>query len=373
MFSISAHGGTVFIGHDARNIDNVSLLVVSSAIKNSNPEVIEAKKRNIPVIHRSQLLKALMSGLGRDTKQISIGISGTHGKTTTTGMAALIFEDAKLNPSIVVGGQMPFLNTNSKLGNGDYFIAEMDESDGTVQLYSPDISIITNLEFDHPDYYTNGLEQLIDTFKDYISNLSKDSKIIINADCHGNRTLLNSINHPGIILYSSDITSDIHDKAKYKAENIFTRGLNAFAKIYRNNEFIGELKLGIPGDYNISNALATVALALECGIEFNKIAYSLERFTGMRRRFQVLGTAGGAKIIDDYAHHPTEVQATLKAAKEVVSSNGKGRVLAIFQPHRYSRLANLWHDFIVSFNDADILYLCDIYSAGEKSIENVHI
>lgn len=368
MFSISAHGGTVYIGHNAENIDKASLIVVSSAIKTDNPEIAEAIKRNIPIIHRSQVLEALMSGLGRKDTQISIGISGTHGKTTTTGMISLVFDDAKLNPSIVVGGQMPFLNTNSKLGSGKYFVAELDESDGSIELYSPDISVITNLEHDHPDHYTGGIDQLFDTFERYIKGLKNNSKVIINADCSGIRTLITRINHPGIILYS---INENNNKAKYVVKNVVTKGLKTNAAVYKDGEFIGELNLGVPGLHNVSDALATIVVAMESGIEFEQIAYSLNRFTGMKRRFQLLGTSSGAKIIDDYAHHPTEVQAVLKAAKSVVESEGKGRVVAIFQPHRYSRLADLWNDFVESFKDADVLYVCDVYAAGEKPFEGI--
>jgi UDP-N-acetylmuramate--alanine ligase len=207
MFSISAHGGTVYVGHNAENVEKASLVVVSSAIKTDNPEIVEAMRKNIPIIHRSHVLEALMSGLGRKDKQTSIGVSGTHGKTTTTGMISLVFDDAKLNPSIVVGGQMPFLNTNSKLGSGKYFIAELDESDGSIELYSPDISVITNLEHDHPDHYTGGIDQLLDTFERYIKGLNNDSKIIVSADCPGIERLISRINHPGIILYSIDETN----------------------------------------------------------------------------------------------------------------------------------------------------------------------
>jgi len=370
MFSISAHGGTVYVGHNAENIQKASLIVVSSAIKTDNPEVAEAMRRSIPIIHRSQVLEALMSRLGLKDgdKQISIGVSGTHGKTTTTGMISLVFDDAKLNPSIVVGGQMPFLNTNSKLGSGKYFIAELDESDGSIELYSPNISIITNLEHDHPDHYTGGIEQLIDTFERYIKGLKDDSKVIVNADCSGISKLLTKINHQGIISYSID---ENNNKAKYTVKDISAKGLKTNASVYKDGEFIGELNLGVPGLHNVSDALATIAVAMECGIEFKQIAYSLNRFTGMKRRFQLLGTSSGAKIIDDYAHHPTEVQAVLKAAKSVVDSEGKGRVIAIFQPHRYSRLADLWNDFIESFKDADVLYVCDVYAACERPIEGV--
>lgn len=371
MTSISGQGGTVFVGHHAENIGNACAIVVSTAINEENPEIIEAKKNNIPIFHRSQVLEALMSGLGLKERQQSIGISGTHGKTTTSGMSSIVFDDAKYHPSMVVGGVMPFLNTNSKLGNGKYFIAELDESDGSIELYTPDISVITNLEFDHPDHYTEGFEQLISTFERYVSELSPDAKIVINTDCEGNRELLGKINHKGIILYSIDSSCELHSKADYRAEDIKTEGFKTTAIIYKGTELLGELNLSVPGAHNISNALAVIAVATECGIKFDNIAKSLKRFTGMKRRFQILGTANGAKIVDDYAHHPTEVQATLKAAKSVTESAESGRVVAIFQPHRYSRLANLWNDFTKSFSDADLVYICDVYSAGESTKSGV--
>ncbi|HBH17831.1 MAG TPA: UDP-N-acetylmuramate--L-alanine ligase, partial [Cyanobacteria bacterium UBA9579] len=324
---ISSHDGAVFIGHKAKNIDNASVIVVSTAIKESNSEIIEARKRNIPIIHRSQVLEAIMSGLGRTEPCISIGFAGTHGKTTTSGMASLIFEDAGLDPSFAVGGQMPYLKTNSKIGTGKYFIAELDESDGTIEAYSPDISIITNLEFDHPDHYQGGLEQIFTTFENYINKLKPESKVIINADCAGNRELLRRISHSGIILYSIDPDNELFNQAAYTVKEISTKGLNTKAQVFKDNKFIGELNLNIPGIHNVSNALSTIAAAVECGVEFEKIACSLARFTGMKRRFQILGTVNGGKIIDDYAHHPTEVQVTLQAAKNVVESNQAGRVV----------------------------------------------
>lgn len=371
MFSISTMGGTVFVGHNTENVEKASLIVVSSAIKTDNPEIIEATKKNIPIIHRSQVLEALMNGLGREIEQVSIGVAGTHGKTTTSGMISLVFEDAKLDPSIIVGGQMPFLNTNSKFGNGKYFISELDESDGTIQFYSPDISIITNLEHDHPDHYTGGIDQLFDTFESYIKGLKKGSKLILNADCPGIRQILTRINHQEIIFYSIEENNEFFSKSQYTVKNIVAKGLKTTAQVYKNNEFIGELNLGVPGLHNVSDALATIATACECGIQYKNTAESLNRFTGMKRRFQFLGTMNGAKIIDDYAHHPTELRAVLSAAKNVVQSEGQGRVFAIFQPHRYTRLANLWHDFVNSFKDADIVYICDVYAASEKPLENI--
>jgi len=369
--SIENTGGIVKIGHSSENTNNCSLVVVSSAIKPDNPELIEAKKQNIPVIHRAQLLEALMSGFGEEKKQFSVGVTGTHGKTTTSGMTAFLFEMAGLNPSFAIGGQLPHFDVNSKAGCGDYFISELDESDGSIELYTPDISIITNLEFDHADHYEKGFEQILETFERYVFDLNNSSKIIINIDDSGNLDLLKRINHKNIITYSSTTKQTLRKNADYKAEAVATIP-NAKMKVFKKDEFLGEITLGVPGIHNISNALAATTAALECGVEFSQIASSLEKFTGMKRRFQTVGCYNGARIIDDYAHHPTEVEATLKTAKEVISSAQKGRVIAVFQPHRFTRLANLWQDFIKAFKDADIVYLCDVYPAGETAIENVN-
>lgn len=369
--SLEQLGATISIGHDAENIKNCSLIVVSSAIKQDNPELTEALRRNIPVIHRAQLLEALMSQFGEDKKQTSIGITGTHGKTTTSGMTAFIFEKAGLNPSFALGGQLPFFNINSKAGSGNYFISELDESDGSIELYAPNISIITNIEFDHADHYENGLEQILETFERYVNQLDRDKKIIINTDDSGNMRLLKRIDRGNIITYSSDASHILHKEACYRAKVILTTP-NAQMKVYKGNELLGEIILGVPGEHNISNALAATIAALECGIDFSKIAGGFKQFTGMKRRFQTVGYINGARIIDDYAHHPTEIQKTLKTAKEITSSLKMGRVIAIFQPHRYTRLANLWQDFVESFKDADIVYICDVYAAGDQPIENIN-
>jgi len=369
--SIENTGGIVKIGHSSENINNCSLVVVSSAIKPDNPELIEAKKQNIPLVHRAQLLEALMSGFGEEKKQYSIGVTGTHGKTTTSGMTAFLFEMEGLNPSFAIGGQLPHYDVNSKAGFGDHFVSELDESDGSIELYTPDISIITNLEFDHADHYEKGFEQILETFERYACDLDKNSKIIINTDDSGNLDLLKRIDHKNIITYSTNPEQPLHKESVYRAEALATVP-NARMKVFKKNELLGEITLGIPGIHNISNALAATVAALECGIEFPQIADSLEKFTGMKRRFQTVGYFKGARIIDDYAHHPTEVEATLKTAKEIVSSSQKGRVIAVFQPHRYTRLANLWQDFAKAFKDADIVYLCDVYPAGEAPLENVN-
>jgi len=369
--SLENAGAIVTIGHDSSNIHTCSLVIVSSAIKSDNPELIEAKRQNIPVIHRSQLLEVLMSGFGEERKPYSIGVTGTHGKTTTSGMTAFLFEKSGLNPSFAIGGQLPHFNINSKSGLGEYFISELDESDGSIELYTPDISILTNLEFDHADHYEKGFEQILETFERYICELNKNSKIIINTDDTGNLRLIEKLNHKKFITYSSDSEHPLHKCAVYRAETIATVP-NAKMKVFKNNEFLGEITLGIPGIHNISNALASTAAALECGINFAEISDSLKEFSGMKRRFQTVGYFNGARIIDDYAHHPTEVMATLKTAKETASFSKSGRVIAVFQPHRFTRLANLWQEFTEAFKDADIVYLCDVYPAGEDPIQDVN-
>lgn len=369
--SLEQAGVVISIGHNAKNIKNCSLVAVSSAVKEDNPELAEAVRQNIPVIHRAQLLEALMSGFSGKKKPISIGVTGTHGKTTVSGMTAFIFEKAGLNPSFAIGGQLPLFNTNSQAGNGDYFIAELDESDGSIEIYSPDISIITNIELDHVDHYENGSEQIFETFERYVNNLDENKKIIINTDDSGNINLLKRISGKNIITFSSDESNNLHNDADYRAETIAAVP-NAEMKIYKNNELLGEIILGVPGEHNISNALAATVAALECGTAFGKIVNAFRHFTGIKRRFQIVAHVRGARIIDDYAHHPTEIEKTLKTAREMTNSLKAGRVIVIFQPHRYTRLANLWEDFVNAFKDADIVYICDVYSAGEDPVEGIN-
>lgn len=377
LFSMSERGATVFVGHHERNIDDAGLLVVSSAIDKQNPEITAAQARNIPIVHRAQILSLLTSGkaLGQVPNQVSIGVTGTHGKTTTSGMIGWLFENSQLSPTIVVGGQMPSLNTNSKLGSGQYFIAELDESDGTIVLYQPDITVITNLELDHPDYYKNGMEQLIDTFLTYINNLPDKATVIVNVDSEGNRILLDKIpkNSSKILTYSIDETSPYHQTAKFKTSKIKTDGFkSSFTVLYDDAPFGDEVSIIIPGYHNISNALAAIAVGIESGLGMERVLSSICKFTGMKRRFQIIGESNGTKIVDDYAHHPTEIEAALSTAKSIVESEKKGRVVAVFQPHRYSRLKTFWEEFTKCFNSADIVYICDVYAASEKPIEGIN-
>lgn len=350
-------GAEIFIGHKAENISGAELIIASSAIKIDNPEVIEAQEKNIPIYHRSHGLDAIMRGFGQDKNPIAIGFSGTHGKTTTTGMASLVFELSEKNPTSIIGGILPQFDTNAKVGNGGYVIAELDESDGTIVLYSPNIIVVTNLEVDHVDHYTDGFTQLLETFKTVSANVSDNSKIVLNADDKGCMELQKHTDKTKVILYSTKETQN----ADFYAQNIVLEGLSSSFDVYKKEEYIGRLELSVPGEHNVSNALSVMISALECGISFEDIKKSIKQFGGTKRRFEFVGEFNGAKIYDDYAHHPTEIIATLNSAKQL-----KKRIVAIFQPHRYSRFKGFWNEFKESFKDADLLIMTDVYAAGEN-------
>jgi UDP-N-acetylmuramate--alanine ligase len=375
LFSMAERGATVFVGHDAKNVEEAGLVVVSSAIQPDNPEIIKSKELGLPIVHRAQMLELLLSGSIEElTNQVSIGVTGTHGKTTTSGMLGLMFDHAGLKPTIIVGGQMPVLNSNSKLGSGKYFVAELDESDGTISLYRPDITVITNLELDHSDHYKGGLEQILDTFEEYINNLPNDSTVIVNLDSEGNRELLKRLPDKSskILTYSIEKNAPHFEGAKFKAIDMQSEGFNSKFKVLYQDDMFGEVEIIIPGQHNISNALAAVAVGIESGLGLEKVIAGISRFVGMRRRFQTIGEINKAKIVDDYAHHPTEISATLMTAKHIIQNQGHGRVVAVFQPHRYTRLSTFWDNFTKCFIDADVVFVCDVYSANEQPIENIN-
>lgn len=357
-------GIKVFIGQKKENIDNVSHVAVSSAIKEDNEEILEAFQRNLPIYHRSQVLSALMKGLGRSEKIISIGVAGTHGKTTTSGMMATVLEKIGVDPSIVVGGRIKALeNVNAKLGKGKFFVSELDESDGTIEFYSPTYTIITNLEEDHLDYYEDGLSQLLKTFEKFSSNLKKNSALVVNIDCNGNKEFLKNVK-------GKVITYSLKDKeADYFACNIRQEGVKTKAEVCKKGKLLGEIVLNVPGYHNVSNALSVIAVAIESGLSFEEVKEGLSSFVGMGRRFDRVGEEKGILVIDDYAHHPAEIIATLKAAREAF---GNRRIVSIFQPHRYSRLEGLWHEFLGCFDVADKVYILDVYSAGENEIDGIN-
>lgn len=350
-------GAKVYVGHNENNLPDNSIVIASTAIKHSNPELIKAKNNNMKIFHRSDLLKFIAHNFQK-TKGKFIGFSGTHGKTTTSGLASFVLEKAGLNPSYVVGGIIPSLDTNAHSQKGKTFIAELDESDGTILKYSPDITVINNIEIDHIDFYEDGMESLLSTFTTFISNLKKDAKIIINNDCIGNQQLIERNKDKQFITYGLN-------NAYYTARNINFDGEFTKFDFYKDSKFKTEIKLSIHGKHNIYNALAVICALEEANIDICDVAKYFEKFIGMGRRYQLVAQTQDITIIDDYAHHPSEISATLACAKDC---NKEKRIVAIFQPHRYTRLHGLFDDFLKCFTNADKVIVLDTFSASEEPI-----
>lgn len=353
-------GAKIFIGHDENNLPEDCIVVASTAIKEDNPELQKANRLGLEIIHRSDLLARISSGLCDEKKKYFIGYSGTHGKTTTSGLASYVLEKAGLKPSFVVGGIVPEIGINSNAGKGDFFIAELDESDGTIVNYSPEISVINNLEVDHVDFYTDGLQSILDTFKTYLNNLPQGAKILINNDDAGNCKLVEQ--NPEVEF----LTFGLND-ADYVAKNI-NLGLETTFDIYYKGAFLISMKTQMLGKHNVYNVTAVMASLNEAGVDLSLVKEHFYTFTGMGRRFQLSTKFDGISVYDDYAHHPTEIKATLSAAKVMSGKN----IVAVFQPHRYSRFHGLWSEFLQAFDNADRVYITDIYAASESPIEEVH-
>lgn len=376
---LRSKGATIYLGHSAENVRDASVLVVSTAITKDNAEAVEAAQRQIPIIHRSAMLAHLTEG-----KRL-IGISGTHGKTTTTGMVAQILIDGKLDPSVVVGGVFQKINANSRHGESDLFVAEVDESDGTQVGAESYISVVTNIEGDHLENYPGGLPEIEQAMKKFVLNTT--GATVICADDAGCRSLLDAVNRSlqeGTPNKFSVITYGQGNQ--FGADYTFESTGPFSIVMKKGGTVLGSVELAVPGEHNKYNALATTIIGLELGIDFDTIAKSLATFNGVNRRFQVLGEARGVIVIDDYAHHPTEVDLTLKGAREYLklkatqralaaSGNGAcepGRLVVLFQPHQPGRLQNHWEAFCNSFTDADLVLVTDIYVARGKEIEGVN-
>ncbi len=344
-------GAKVYIGHDESNVPENCIVVASSAIKDSNPEIQKAKRLGLPILHRSDILKTLS-----ERSKCFIGYAGTHGKTTTSGLSAYVMEKANLEPSYVVGGIIPEIHTNANYKSDKYFIAELDESDGTVVKYNPKILVINNLEADHLDYYKNGLDSLVETFEQLLAKLNDNQKVLINNDSEGNLKLKGH----------NFITFGLNE-ADYLAKNIELTPTGSSFDIYYKGEFLTSLKIKLLGKHNVSNALGVFASLHQAGIDIEKVVKHFATFTGMGRRFQLIGEVNDAVIYDDYAHHPTEIKATLSALTEFPDKN----VIAVFQPHRYTRLKSLWNDFINAFENVPRVIVTDIYSASEDPLEGI--
>ena len=345
-------GASIYIGQRAENItDDIDYVVRSTAIRDTNEEYMRVKELGLPVLHRSQMLAKLME------EKKAICVAGAHGKTTTSSMIALAMELAQKEPTIVVGGEIAQIGSNAKSGNGTYLVAEADESDGSFLNLHPWMTVITNVEEDHLDHYKD-LDAIRDAFVSFVKMPGEDGVAVLNYDCAETRQLAQYVT-------GKVISYGMAEDANIRGVNVRQEQSENLVDVYADDHLLGTLRLRVPGLHNISNALATVAAGLALGMTFEELAAGLKEFGGARRRFQLLGVVQNIQIIDDYAHHPTEVAATIGAAKGVHS----GRVVAVFQPHRYSRTKFLAEKFAQAFDLADEVVLTDVYSAGEDLSE----
>lgn len=350
---LKAMGITVFLGHAKENIAGIETLVYSSAVTKENEEVKEALLQKIPVIPRAEMLAELMR------VKYSIAVAGTHGKTSTTSMVATILTQAKKDPTYVVGGKLKIEESGAKLGKSDYIVVEADESDGSFLRLYPSIAIITNIENDHLDYYQN-MDNLREAFKEFGNKVPFYGSIIVNTQCPEIRHIISGFNKR-VITYS--IGEDTDFRAEHIVNNVFG---SSFELIIRNkNEGLVELNAG--GRHNVSNALAAIAAATEIGIDMDTIKEGLKRFYLPERRFQVLFYNKDYLVVDDYAHHPTEIKATI----DILRSGHFRQIFAVFQPHRYTRLGMLMDEFPRAFTEVDQLIIAPLYTANQTKIEHV--
>ncbi len=351
---LKSKGAHIMIGQRSENItDYMDVVVHSTAIRENNPERLAAIERNIPVLHRSEMLGYLM----RDRRAICV--AGSHGKTTTSSMIALILEKCLLDPTIVVGGVIHEIGSNAKSGKSDILVAEADESDGSFLNLHPWYTVVTNIEEDHLDHYKD-ITEIRRIFEDFVKKTAADGHILLCADCEETKKMK-------AIAPAEVTTYGYADDADYQIKNHFQEGMLNKADIFHDGERIGQLVLSVPGAHNVANAAAATVCALHLGITFEQIAEVLRDFHGTKRRFQLAGVVSDIQVVDDYAHHPTEIRATIQAAKDCHD----GRVIAVFQPHRYSRTQFLAAQFADALAEADQVYLLDVYPAGEEPIPGV--
>ena len=348
-------GADIRHNHSAENVSGKHVVVVSSAISDDNVEVQAAREQSIPVIPRAEMLAELMR------MKYGIAIAGTHGKTTTTSLVATVLAAGNLDPTVVIGGRIKNMGGHAKLGQSQYLIAEADESDGSFLKLSPTLAVVTTLDEEHMDFYLT-MENMKSTFLQFLNRIPFYGAAILCVDDANLQSLLPRIE-------KRTITYGLKSQADYTARNISVEGLKTYFTVYHHGKKLGKILSGALGRHNVCNTLAAVAVGMELNMDFPTIAESLKTFTGVQRRFEILKQSESLIIVDDYGHHPVEIQATLSTAKEVWPDR---RLVIVFQPHRYSRTKHLMESFFSSFNDADQLLLLDIYSAGEEAEEGIH-
>ena len=352
---LASLGGTLYKGHNGDWVQGADVVVTSSAISQDNPEVLEAREQKVPVIQRAEMLAELMR-----LKKFGIAIAGSHGKTSTTSMVSWILAEAGLDPTVVVGGKVDSLGGNAKLGQGEFLVAEADESDCSFLKLSPVLEVVTNIDLEHLDYY-DGIDHIKASFLEFINKVPFYGAAILCLDDENIVDILPDISRR-IITYGLTHQADVC------AEKIrFEDGRVCFG-VKSDGVSLGEISLAPPGKHNVYNALAAICVGRELGIDFAVIAGALKSYAGVQRRMQYKGEAAGITVVDDYGHHPTEIRAVLNAIKEAWPQQ---RLVVLFQPHRYSRTKALYKDFQTAFHQADVLVMTDIYAASEKPIEGV--
>ncbi|MBW2558089.1 MAG: UDP-N-acetylmuramate--L-alanine ligase [Deltaproteobacteria bacterium] len=347
-------GARISHGHRPSNLTDADVVVKSTAIGEDNPEVIEAHSRNIPVIPRAEMLAELLK------MKYSIAVSGCHGKTTTTSIISTVLAHGDLDPTMVIGGRLDSIGSNARLGEGEFIVAEADESDGSFLHLNPYIAVITNIDREHLDYYP-GIGEIKDAFLQFANSVPFYGSVILCGDCDNVRDILPRIKRK-VVTYGVD------NEADFRATDISFSGMTSRFTLYHRETLLGKVEMQVPGLFNVYNSMAAVAVALELGMKFSTIQEGLSAYKGVHRRLETRGQTGGVTVVDDYGHHPTEIKAVLAAAKNAWEGR---RLIVVFQPHRYTRTKALFAEFLNSFDDAGALILTDIYAASEKEIKGV--
>ena len=356
---LRARGIKVTIGHDAANVDGVAVVVISTAVKRGNPEVEAALNQRIPVVRRAEMLAELMR------LKSTVAVAGTHGKTTTTSMVAALLDAGGVDPTVINGGIINSYGSNARLGDSDWMVVEADESDGSFLRLDGTIAVVTNIDPEHLDHY-GSFEKAKDAYVEFVENVPFYGAALLCLDHPEVQALIPRVRDRRIVTYGFAASADVRgvNVAPYP-------GGNRFEALIRHRDgtvrSIENIELPMPGRHNVQNALAAIGVALELGIDDATIQQGFQKFGGVKRRFTKVGEVAGAVVIDDYGHHPVEIRAVLAAARE----SAQGRVIAVVQPHRYSRLGNLMEDFQGAFNDADQVYVTPVYAAGEAPIPGV--
>jgi len=353
---LSDLGGRVFQGHDPSHIDGADVVVFSSAVREDNPEIVEAGKSAVPVIPRAEMLAELMR------LKYGIAVAGAHGKTTTTCMIASILTKGGLDPTVVIGGRLNIWGgSNARLGRSDFLVAEADESDGSFLALSPSIAVVTNIDREHIEFYRD-MNSLRSTFVDFINKIPFYGRAILCLDDREVQGVLPR-------LRKSYLTYGLNPQSNIRASDISKQGLTTSFAVRFQETALGRVTIGTPGDHNVLNALAAVGVGMELDIDFDQITEGLRDLGGLKRRFEIVGERNGVLFLDDYGHHPTEIVKTIGAAKE---SWPDRRLIVVFQPHRYTRTKDLYDKFVISFNQADFLIITPLYEAGEEPLPGIN-